>query len=92
MKRRDLNEKLAQADIAGIWAFTPPSFSTLMGGVDPAYLKLMMKQLSDQGVLIRATKGIYVNPNARSRRRMFDVVYYASCDRVRSATRHYAAL
>jgi hypothetical protein len=67
MKRRDLNEKLAQADIAGIWAFTPPSFSTLMGGVDPAYLKLMMKRLSDQGVLIRATKGIYVNPNARSR-------------------------
>jgi hypothetical protein len=67
MKRRDLNQKLAQADIAGIWAFTPPSFSTLMGGTNPAYLKLMMKRLADQGVLIRAAKGVYINPHARSR-------------------------
>ncbi len=67
MKRRDLNEKLDQADVAGVWAFTPPSFSTLMGGVDPAYLKLMMKRLSDQGALIRAARGVYVNPHARSR-------------------------
>lgn len=66
MKRRDLNEKLAQADKAGVWAFTPPSFSVLMGGVEPAYLKLMMKRLSDQGVLVRAARGIYVNPHARS--------------------------
>jgi hypothetical protein len=66
MKRRDLHEKLAQADVAGIWAFTPSSFSALMGGVDPAYLKLMMKRLSDQGVLIRAARGVYINPNARS--------------------------
>ena len=50
MKRRDLNDKLAQADVAGVWAFTLPSFSTLMGGVDQAYLKLMMKRLADQGV------------------------------------------
>lgn len=67
MKRQDLNEKLAQADVAGVWAFTLPSFSALLGGVDPAYLKLMMKRLSDQGVLIRAARGIYVNPHARSR-------------------------
>ena len=67
MKRRDLNEKLAQADVAGVWAFTLPSFSALMGGVDPAYLKLMMKRLADQGTLIRAARGIYVNPHARSR-------------------------
>ena len=66
MKRRDLNEKLARADAAGIWAFTPSSFSALLGGVDPAYLKLMMKRLSDQGVLIRAARGVYINPNARS--------------------------
>ena len=66
MKRRDLNEKLAQADAAGVWAFTPPSFSALMGGTDPAYLKLMMKRLSDQGILTRAARGIYVNPHARS--------------------------
>lgn len=66
MKRKDLNEKLAQADVAGIWAFTAPSFSTLMGGVEPGYLKLMMKRLSDQGVLIRAARGVYVNPHARS--------------------------
>jgi hypothetical protein len=66
MKRRDLIKKLAQADAAGVWAFTPPSFSALMGGVDQAYLKLMMKRLADQGVLIRAARGIYVNPTARS--------------------------
>jgi len=61
-------EKLAQADIAGVWAFTPPSFSALMGGVEPAYLKLMMKRLSDQGVLIRAARGIYVTPSGCSAR------------------------
>ncbi len=65
MERRDLIKKLAQADAAGVWAFTPPSFSTLMGGIDPAYLKLM-KRLSDQGVLTRAARGVYVNPTARS--------------------------
>jgi hypothetical protein len=67
MRRRELNEKLAQADAAGVWAFTLPSFSILMGGLDPAYVKLMMKRLADQGVLIRAARGIYVNPHARSR-------------------------
>lgn len=66
MRRRDLIDRLAQADRSGVWAFTPPSFSALMGGVEPAYLKLMMKRLSDQGVLVRATRGIYVNPHARS--------------------------
>jgi hypothetical protein len=66
MKRRDLIKKLARADSAGVWAFTPPSFSALMDGVDPAYLKLLMKRLADQGVLIRAARGIYVNPTARS--------------------------
>jgi hypothetical protein len=37
-----------------------------MDGVDQAYLKLMMKRLADQGVLIRAARGVYVNPTARS--------------------------
>jgi hypothetical protein len=67
MKRRDLIEKLTRADKAGVWAFTPPSFSALMGGIEPGYLKLMMKRLSDQGVLIRAARGVYVNPHAQSR-------------------------
>lgn len=67
MRRRELYDKLAQADVAGVWAFTPPSFAALMGGIDRAYLKLMMKRLSDQGLLIRAARGIYVNPHARSR-------------------------
>lgn len=67
MKRKHLGERLAQADGAGVWAFTPPSFSALMGGVDPTYLKLMMKRFADQGVLIRAARGVYVNPHARSR-------------------------
>ena len=67
MRRRDLIERLAQTDRSGVWAFTPPSFSALMGGIEPGYLKLMMKRLSDQGVLVRATRGVYVNPHARSR-------------------------
>jgi hypothetical protein len=66
MKRRDLIKRLAQADSVGVWAFTPPSFSALMGGIDPDYLKLMMKRLADQGVLIRAARGVYVNPAAKS--------------------------
>ena len=66
MKRRDLNDQLAKADRAGVWAFTPPSFSALMGGIEPGYLRLMMKRLSDQGVIVRAARGLYVNPHARS--------------------------
>jgi hypothetical protein len=69
VKRRDLIEKLAWADTAGVWAFTSASFSVLRGGsdpIEPGYLKLMVKRLADQGVLIRAARGIYVNPAARS--------------------------
>jgi hypothetical protein len=66
MKRSDLNQKLSKADACGLWAFTPSSFSALMGGIEPAYLKLMTKRLADQGVLIRAARGIYINPHARS--------------------------
>ncbi|WP_375413818.1 type IV toxin-antitoxin system AbiEi family antitoxin [uncultured Bradyrhizobium sp.] len=67
MKRKDLNRKLSHADADGVWAFTPSSFSALMGGIKPDYLKLMMKRLADQGVLTRAVRGVYVNPHARSR-------------------------
>src|SRR5580700_10606977 len=67
MKRSEMNLKLSQADSAGVWAFTPASFSALMGGIEPGYLKLMMKRLADQGILIRAARGVYVNPHARSR-------------------------
>jgi hypothetical protein len=66
MKRRDLDQKLSQADASGIWAFTPSSFSALMGGIERPYLKLMTKRLADQGVLVRAARGVYVNPHARS--------------------------
>jgi hypothetical protein len=67
MKRSHLNEKLSWADAAGVWAFTPSSFSALMGGIEPGYLRLMTKRLADQGVLIRAARGVYVNPHARSK-------------------------
>lgn len=66
MRRRDLSRKLAQADKEGVWAFTLATFSALLGDIEPNYLKLRMKRLSDQEVLIRAARGIYVNPNARS--------------------------
>lgn len=58
--------KLAEADRKGVWGFTPSTFSALLGNVDPDYLKLMVKRLVDQGVLIRAARGVYVNPHARS--------------------------
>jgi hypothetical protein len=66
MKRTDLSRKLLGADRKSIWAFTPATFGALLGGVEPNYLKLMMKRLTDQGVLVRAARGVYVNPQARS--------------------------
>jgi hypothetical protein len=66
MKRADVCRKLLEADRQSIWAFTHASFGALLGGVDPNYLKLMMKRLTDQGVLVRAARGLYVNPLARS--------------------------
>src|SRR5260370_36887879 len=66
MKRADLSKKLLEADRKSIWAFTPATFGALVGQVEPNYLKLMMKRLTDQGVLIRAARGVYVNPQARS--------------------------
>jgi hypothetical protein len=66
MKRSELTKKLAEADQHSIWAFTPPCFGALVGKTEPNYLKLMIKRLADQGVLIRAARGVYVNPQARS--------------------------
>src|SRR5258708_11380188 len=66
MKRPTLMQKLADVDRRGVWAFTPATFSALLGNPEPNYLKLMMKRLADQGVLIRAARGVYVNPHARS--------------------------
>jgi hypothetical protein len=53
-------------DRRGVWAYTPATFSALLGVSEPDYLKLMMKRLADQGVLVRAARGVYVNPHARS--------------------------
>src|SRR5260370_22379652 len=66
MKRRILMRRLDDVDRRGVWAFTPATFSALLGNPEPNYLKLMMKRLADQGVLIRAARGVYVNPHARS--------------------------
>src|SRR5712691_7798428 len=66
MKRRILMQKLDDMDRRGVWAFTPATFSALLGEPVRNYLKLMMKRLADQGVLVRAARGVYVNPHARS--------------------------
>jgi hypothetical protein len=66
MRRADLSKKLLEADRKSIWAFTPATFGALLGRVEPDYLKLMMKRLTDQGVLTRAARGVYVNHQARS--------------------------
>src|SRR5262249_47991359 len=66
MKRRMLMQRLDDMDRRGVWAFTPATFSALLGNPEPNYLKLMMKRLADQGVLMRAARGVYVNPHARS--------------------------
>ena len=66
MTRQALIKKLDDADRCRVWAFTPASFSALLGNPRPNYLKLMMKRLADQDVLTRATRGVYVNPHARS--------------------------
>src|SRR5438105_11243614 len=67
MRRSTLMQKLDEVDRRGVWAFTPATFSALLGDPEPNYLKLLMKRLADQRVLIRAARGVYVNPNARSR-------------------------
>ncbi len=66
MKRAELAERLLEADRKSVWAFTPATFGALLSQVEPNYLKLMMKRLADQGVLVRAARGVYVNPYARS--------------------------
>jgi len=66
MRRYRVLHELAQADRAGVWAFTPATFAVLMGGVEPGYLRVMMKRLTDHGILVRAARGVYVNPTARS--------------------------
>jgi hypothetical protein len=66
MRRRILMQKLDEADRHGVWAYTPATFSALLGNPEQNYLKLMMKRLADQGVFIRAARGVYVNPHARS--------------------------
>jgi hypothetical protein len=66
MRRRTLDQKLADMDRRGVWAFTPATFSALLGNPGQNYLRLAMKRLADQGVLVRAARGVYVNPHARS--------------------------
>jgi hypothetical protein len=66
MKRRILMQKLDEIDRRGVWAFTLATFSALIGNPEQSYLKLIMKRLADQGVLVRAARGVYVNPRARS--------------------------
>ena len=66
MKRSELMKHLLEADRSSVWAFTPASLGALLGKVEPNYLKLMLKRLTDQGVLTRAARGVYVNPLARS--------------------------
>jgi hypothetical protein len=66
MKRQILLQKLDDIDRRGVWAFTPATFSALLGDPEQNYLKLRMKRLADQGALIRAARGVYVNPHARS--------------------------
>jgi hypothetical protein len=66
MKRSELTKRLLEADRGSVWAFTPASFGALLGKSEPNYLKLMMKRLADQGVLVRSARGVYVNPLARS--------------------------
>src|SRR5712691_10160613 len=66
MKRRILMQKLDDMDRRGVWAFTTATFGALLGDPERNYLKLMMKRLADQGVLVRAARGVYANPHARS--------------------------
>lgn len=66
MSSKRIRERLSAADRMGVWAFTPSSFSVLLGGVERRYLRLLMKRLADTGVLVRAVRGVYVNPLARS--------------------------
>ncbi len=62
----ELQRLLAKADNQGVWAFTLATLSALLGGVEPSYHALALKRAADRGVLVRAARGVYVNPLARS--------------------------
>ena len=66
MRRRILDQRLAEMDRRGVWAFTPATLSAVLRDPNQDYLRLVMKRLADQGVLVRAARGVYVNPHARS--------------------------
>src|SRR6201989_2770034 len=66
MRRRDLIQRLDDMDRRGVWAFTPATFSALLGGIASDYLKMRMKRLADEGALGVAARGVFVNPHARS--------------------------
>ena len=66
MKQKELRERLAQADAMKIWVFTPSNFSVLFGGVERNYLRVMLHRLVESGALVRAARGVYVNPTAKN--------------------------
>ncbi len=66
MQQIELQRLLAKADDQGVWAFTPGTLSALLGGVERSYHALALKRVTDRGVLVRAARGVYVNPRARS--------------------------
>lgn len=67
MRETEVARRLREADREGVWAFTSETLDALMGGVNRKYFNLALHRLTEAGVLERASRGIYVNPAARSR-------------------------
>lgn len=67
MKRMELMQQLAALDREGVYVFTKGDFEKMFPEEqDKAFEKSLQRMVAD-GVLIRACKGIYVNPLARSK-------------------------
>ena len=67
MKRLELMQQLSALDREGVYVFSKGDFEKMFPDEqDKAFEKSLQRMVSD-GILVRACKGIYVNPLARSK-------------------------
>lgn len=68
MKKIDLTDKLAAMDGQGVYVFTRADIAAFFPDESPRALDKCLRQMVADKLLIRATRGIYVNPHAGSKK------------------------
>jgi predicted transcriptional regulator of viral defense system len=66
MRARELTEALDRWDRAGIWAYQDKTLELMFRDEPEATLRKALTAHSRSGLLARVTRGLYVNPRARS--------------------------